>query len=245
MSQEYVSLPEAGHEGALLTDGFVRHEVFGKSLLNTAPYQSLLQLSEHFYLFSISIPYVFGGMTDKVWFDLSAAIRRELPLFFWKSKVPLFSGFELLDADWNYVLFASLLEFRFVIEEFLLSVVFHDVSDNRVSGFGLQTLEVQDTLLLPVSLSDAVQPQVPTVSVVAFGINGSDRRVAFRPLDRRRGIPSVFSTYGDPEMATYVRQLQQGHLYARRDETEFDKRRREEHARTFAGGQIIVPEAFR
>lgn len=220
-------------------DRFYREEVFPKHLLDTRPYNSLSAVAKDFFLFSVSIPYVFGGLTDKVWFDLSGSLGVELPLFFWKSPAQLFAGFEAIDSSWNYVLFASLKTYQLVIEEQLLSSVFLDQVARRAVGFGEQKVRVQDSLLCRSSVSSS--GVLPVVEIVSFGINGSDRIVALSPVDRTAGMPTVFSQEGDPEMLAYFQKVSADLIEVRDDETGISKAKRDEDSEAFRTGEITVP----
>ncbi len=193
--------------------------VYPKYPLDVSPYKSLVTVAADYFLFSISIPYAFGGLTDKVWYDFCRSIKSEVYLAYWQSSVKLFSGFETIDPSWNLVLFAVPRQYGKHLKDFFLSVVFRDLRTNRSTGFGLQVLKVQDTLLLPQEVRGAPS-NLPLVQIEAFGINGSDTIVAFSPRYRSIRTPTVVRRQPDKEMTEFNTSLNQGWLLSRKDEKE-------------------------
>ncbi len=193
--------------------------VYPKHPLDVGPYKSLVAVAADYFLFSISIPYAFGGLTDKVWYDFCRSIKSEVYLTYWQSPVKLFSGFEAIDPNWNFVLFAVPRRYGKYLKDFFLSVVFRDLRTSRSTGFGLQTLKIQDTLLLPQEVR-GTPSNLPLVRIESFGINGSDTIVAFSPCYRSVRIPAVVRRHPDNEMIGFNVSLNQGWLVSRKDEKE-------------------------
>lgn len=190
-----------------------RPSVFPKHELVLGRGDSLSALSGRFAFFTVAIPYVYGGMSDMLWFELSGELRHELPLFFWKGSVPMFSGLEVDgDADWNYAIWATEAMYWPVLEDYLLSAVFFDPFRGSACGFGSQSLTVVDAAAASWRLVGAA---VPLVRVVSFGINGSDRRVAFSPTDASAGTPSVRCFPPDGNMLKFASAAAGGSLLAR------------------------------
>ncbi len=163
--------------------------VFPKQELYLGSSADLASLTREMELFTPALAYVFGGMTDMVWFDLSAELGHDLPLFYWTSPRPLLGGLELGDGDaaWNHALWATYRMYWPLLCDFLLSVLFHDRRRGTACGFGLQQLRLGD----PFRGLLAAGAEPATLHASSFGINGSDRCVAFAPVDARLGLPTA------------------------------------------------------
>lgn len=184
--------------------------VFAKQELQLTSADDLEILDGELEWFTPAIAYVYGGLTDVLWFDLSRELGHDLPLFFWRCGQPILRGLTLPDGDedWNAALWATHKVYWPLLRDFLLSVVFHDRVRGTACGFGVQTLRLRNVLACPLTTGDRLHMSV--LNVTAFGINGSDRRVAFAPLDARIATPSVRLYEPSKEMMGVAETLRRG-----------------------------------
>lgn len=195
-------------------------DVFPKTPLDTRFHHSLSSMTFAYAFFTPAIPYRFGGMTDFLWFELSRELGHDVPIYFWKSPAPLVAGCALPDGDndWNHGLWATKRMYWDVLLDFVASSVFFDRVRGSAAGFGVQELQLQDTVAEPrrgVIFEPGGKAALPTFPVAAFGLNASDRRVAFDPLDVRVRLPRATSYPPTDDMIRFVDTINKGDVTAR------------------------------
>lgn len=202
--------------------------VFPKEELDLGGRGSLAGLSGELAFFTPGIAYVHGGLTDFLWFELSRELGHDVPLYFWRGGSQLVAGLELPDGDddWNFALWAAPRMYWPVVLDFVASVVFYDRRRDTACGFGVQELLLQDVLACPGQPLD--RRSMPVVVATGFGVNGSDRRVAFDPPDARKGVPRAGRFGPAPDMVRFARATAKGGVATPADLAKEEARERQD-----------------
>ena len=138
-----------------------------------------LDIFGNYQFFTPAPLYLYGGLTDHTWTQLMQEANRDITLMFYKFDSHVFRGLDAAngDKDWNHALWAVTKDDWALIEPYLLSLVFMDKPKKQVHKIGAQDLQILDPLYI--DTKKIVSPSTPRIDIVAFGVNGNKRCVAF------------------------------------------------------------------
>ena len=143
--------------------------------------RTLSDFTENFVFFTPGILVVWGGFDGGPLADFVVELGHIPEIQELLFDRQLFVGLKLLDEDpfWNHVLWATPKAQWPRLRDYLVSLVFIDNARKRLVGIGLQDLKMSDPLLLDKQI--VLPPELPLIPIYAFGINASDRVMAFEP----------------------------------------------------------------
>ena len=160
--------------------------------------ESLAVLQEEWAFFTPAVLYVHGKFTDAYLIDYMFDIQEDVPLYFYRFQAPVFAGLESRSGDkgWNFALWAVHLEYWETLLDFICSVSIANRDDKQMWRFGLQEL----TILDPVRVERAkiLTPELPLVTVGAFGMYGSQGQAYFTQKPANPFIPPRL-TFAKPD----------------------------------------------
>lgn len=151
-----------------------------KRLLPVQSAASLAELCEDYAFFTPAVLYLHGQMTDEPLGDFRHTVGFAADFFHFRFPHPLFRGLETPcgDRDWNHVLWAVEKGVWPAFRDFYLSIMLLDPAARTAAQVAYTDLSVADSLALT---SGKVIGRRPTVGVTAFGIDGSEGQLAFKP----------------------------------------------------------------
>lgn len=173
--------------------------------------RGLHEMAGDFAFFTPAPLYLYGRFRDAPLADYAAAVLpADVRFYYHKFSSGVFSGLDAPsngDRDWNCVLWAVHTRFWPSFADWMVSLALTYGDVGEIAGVGLQEFTVPDPLAVDkaVVLSGAI----PTVTVAAFGINGSRVRYAFE-RDGVLGVPRLRRYNPDPEMRVFAAALYGG-----------------------------------
>lgn len=160
-------------------DFSVGDPVVPKKLLPVMTAKSLTEMVRDFTFFTPAALYLFGGMTDEPLGDFRQQYGQPVDVFHFKFQHHLFRGLTTPcgDDDWNRVLWAVRAQFWPALRDFYLSIMLLSPQDKTASQVAYTEVDVVDSL----ALTNNIISKTPTISVAAFGIDGTQAQMAFKP----------------------------------------------------------------
>lgn len=153
--------------------------VVPKRLLPVGTAKSLAELAGDFAFFTPAALYLYAGMTDEPLGDFRQQLGFPADVYHFRFPHPLFRGLGAPcgDQDWNHVLWAVRTEVWPHLRDFYLSIILLDPVNRTASQVAYTDVEVADALAMLNGSPMASRP----VPVAAFGIDGSEAQLAFKP----------------------------------------------------------------
>lgn len=160
-------------------NGFIKKHELRLGQANT-----LQGFDEDFAFFTPAILYLHGGFRDSPLADLILMTGTDVNFYYRKFNRPIFRGLEARsngDPAWNFVLWAVRREHWQTVADWLVSITLTYSETGEVAGIGEQPLQIVDPLAVDRVVFYA--NKLPTLSISAFGLNGSRFRSYFKPGD--------------------------------------------------------------
>ncbi len=153
--------------------------VVPKQLLPVGQATSLAELAGEFAFFTPAVLYLYGGLTDEPLGDFRQTYGGPADVYHYRFPHRLFSGLDAPcgDREWNHALWAVRRHVWPALRDFYLSIMVLDPVARTASQVAYTDVEVLDSL----AAAHMRWETRPAVTVAAFGIDGSDRRLVVRP----------------------------------------------------------------
>ena len=163
------TIPEDGtlfNVGSVLGDDAPKYPMtFGKA--------ERLGVFENYRFFTPALLYLYGRFTDAPLVQFLDE-HPDARFLHYRFDRPLFTGLDTPDTDneWNYVLWAIEVEHWEALDNWLLSVTMVDEPGMAVYRVGANDLVIMDPLVA--DKSPVLPPQLPTIEITYYGVNGSE-----------------------------------------------------------------------
>lgn len=180
-------------------------ERFPKSKLNVSGSSALADMVKDYVFFTPAVLYLYGGLSDLAWIDLVKQRNSAFRIFHHKFQAPLFNGLELriggqlVDSDWNHVLWAVETPVWFEIQRWLTNIVLVDYGTKFVVRYQYHELAVPDALALERT------GRVSFFNIGCFGVTTTQRTIYLESVNL--GRPRLKVTGPESYMERYTKAL--------------------------------------